>query len=108
MGDKLPTVGSLSPGWLETRLAMGERTAYRILDVFDKFGSGESLHFVQTLPKSVLYELAAPSTSEEVRTKVAARVGRGESVNVSEVKAAQRLVDGDRPFRSGRRLGDRG
>jgi hypothetical protein len=50
-------------GWVEKRLKMSRRTAYNLLDVPEKFG-GESVQILHTLPRSVLYLLAAPSTPD--------------------------------------------
>jgi hypothetical protein len=50
-------------GWVEKRLKMSRRTAYNLLDVHEKFG-GESVQILHTLPRSVLYLLAAPSTPD--------------------------------------------
>jgi len=53
---------------------MSERTAYRLLEVHAQFGGYESLPNWQTLPRSVLYLLAAPSTPDEVREEAIERV----------------------------------
>ena len=60
-------------GWVEKRLKISERTAYRLLDVHKQFGGFESLPQWQTLPRTVLYLLAAPSTPDEVREEAIER-----------------------------------
>ena len=63
--------------WAETRLKFSQRTAYNLLSVHEKFGGEESLQNLQTLPRSVLYLLAAPSTPAEVIDAVAERSAGG-------------------------------
>jgi hypothetical protein len=62
-------------GWVAKRLKMSHETAYRLLRVNEKLG--ESFNHVETLPRSVLYLLAAPSTPEEVRQDAVERVEAG-------------------------------
>jgi hypothetical protein len=73
-------------GWVESRLNFSERTAYRLLDVHEKFGQ-ESSPIWQTLPRSILYLLAAPSTPEEARDAVIDAAADGERLTNAQVKA---------------------
>lgn len=79
-------------GWVERRLSFSERTAYRLVEVYEKLGS-ESLPIWQTLPRSVLYELAAPSTPDAVREEVQERVEAGETVTAAEVKRLKKKLE---------------
>ena len=82
-------------GWVEKRLTMSRRTAYNLLDVYEKFGS-ESVQNLHTLPRSVLYLLARPSTPDEVREEAGELAKAGERLTLAEVKekieAAQETV----------------
>ena len=52
--------------WLKERLGFNNKmAAYRAISVYERFGSESQI--VTQVPKSVLYELAAPSTPEEGR-----------------------------------------
>ena len=83
-------------GWVENRLKMSRRTAYRLLDVHKQFGDYESVPNWHTLPRSVLYLLATPSTPDEVREEAIERAEAGERLTLAEVKekieAAQETV----------------
>jgi aryl-alcohol dehydrogenase-like predicted oxidoreductase len=72
-------------GWVEGRLSMSRRTAYKLLDVHGRFGS-ESVHIVHTLPRSVLYLLAPESTPEAIRAEVIQRAEAGEHFTRAQVK----------------------
>jgi hypothetical protein len=52
-------------GWAEKRLRYSRATAFRLVSVHEELG-GKASQF-ETLSKSVLYLLAAPSTPDEVR-----------------------------------------
>jgi hypothetical protein len=72
--------------WVETRLKFSQRTAYNLLSVHEKFGGKECLQILQTLPRMVLYLLAAPDTPDEVVDAVTERVESGEKLSVEDVK----------------------
>jgi N6-adenosine-specific RNA methylase IME4 len=76
-------------GWVERRLSFGKSTAYKLLDVHERFGrgGGESFHNMETLPRAVLYLLAAPSTPDEARAEVVERVEAGERLRHVDVQA---------------------
>jgi hypothetical protein len=59
-------------GWVESRLRYSRTTAYNLLTVHERFG--ESVQSLDTLPRSVLYLLARPSTPDEVRQEAGERL----------------------------------
>lgn len=59
--------GSFLP-WIEAEFEMGLRAAQRMISAATKYDN------VAYLNPAALYELAAPSTPEEVRTEIAERV----------------------------------
>ena len=73
-------------GWVESRLNFSESTAYKLLDVHARFDGAKSFHIVETLPRSVLYLLAAPSTPEPARAEVLERAEAGERLKHAEVR----------------------
>lgn len=79
-------------GWAQDRLRFSKSTAYNLINVFEKFGD-ECFQNLETLPRSVLYELAAPSTSDEVRAEVQERVEAGETVTAAEVKRLKKKLE---------------
>jgi hypothetical protein len=70
--------------WIDREFRMTEKTAERFMSVAERFG--DKFDSVSTLGLTALYELAAPSTPEEVRSEVEARVASGQSVTTAEVK----------------------
>ncbi|NEU14634.1 DUF3102 domain-containing protein [Methylobacterium sp. BTF04] len=78
-------------GWIDARLKFGSSTAYKLIDVFTAFGN-ESFHKMETLPKSVLYALAAPSTPEPVREEAIRRVEAGQPVDLDLVADLKRQL----------------
>jgi len=72
-------------GWIASRLRFSERTAYNLLNVHERFGK-ECLQNLQTLPRSVLYLLAEPSTPDEACEEVAERVEAGERMTPAQIK----------------------
>ena len=67
-------------GWVDRRLRFSVDTAYRLVGVFTAFGS-ESAALCDTLPKSVLYALAEPSTPPALRAKALDMVEPGKPVD---------------------------
>lgn len=53
--------------WLEAEFEMNLRTAQRFMQVADRFGESDNMSY---LPASVLYELASPSTSDDIIEEV--------------------------------------
>jgi len=78
--------------WCQARLPWLDRfQVLRFMQVYDKFGRGDSLQQIVATDKlsiSILYALAAPSTPESVVTDITARVNAGEKVKVKEVQVA--------------------
>lgn len=64
---------------------MSRRTVYNLLSVHERFG--ESVQDLHTLPREVLYALAAPSTPDAVVTEANERATNGETVSLADVKA---------------------
>lgn len=90
-------------GWIDSRLKVGRSTAYKLIDVFQAFGS-ESVHKVDGLSKSVLYALAAPSTPDSVREEAMRRVEAGETVSLETVANLKReLVDAKQAVKDAKR-----
>jgi len=52
--------------WVPARLGMSYSGALKAIQVYERFGNKGDVNFTSAIPKSVLYELAAPSTPEEV------------------------------------------
>lgn len=72
-------------GWVEARLKFSQSTAYKLLDVHERFGK-QCFHIVETLPRSVLYLLAAPSTPGEAIDAVLDLAANGEKLTHAKVK----------------------
>jgi hypothetical protein len=75
-------------GYMQRRLGYSSSAAYRLLDVHKRFGNGECLPNWETLPRSALYLLAAPSTLRKAVEKIAERVEAGEKPGVAEAQKA--------------------
>jgi hypothetical protein len=71
--------------WAETRLKFSKSTAYRLLDVHEKFRD-ECFPKWETLPRAALYLLAAPSTPAEVHEQVIERSQNGETFTHGQIK----------------------
>jgi N6-adenosine-specific RNA methylase IME4 len=69
--------------YLKTKSGLGERTAYRMIDVAKKF---DNLANISAAP-SALYLLAAPSTPEEAVNEALERAENGETITHSAAKA---------------------
>lgn len=67
---------------------MSERTAQRFVSVAEAYG-GKSASLAD-LGAEAIYELAAPSTPDEVRDAVEVRAAAGEKVSVAEVRRLKR------------------
>jgi myosin heavy subunit len=75
--------------WIEMHFDMGQTQAHRFIQVAERFGQ---IHQIGEFKPSVLYELAAPSTSDEVVEIITAKVESGEKVSVKEVQALKRQI----------------
>lgn len=75
--------------WVEQHFEMKRQSAQNFMNVAERFGSNyQSL----VISSSILYELAAPSTPDEVVQQVTEKAQSGESVSVAEVKALKQQV----------------
>ena len=83
---KLPH-GEFLP-WVDQKFGMAKRSAQRFIQVAQQY-EGKSVTMAHFQP-SVVYELAAPSTPDEVREVVEQRAAEGESVTVAEIKRLKR------------------
>lgn len=70
--------------WLKREFGWSHQTADRFINVFAASGKWSTL-VNSDLPLSGLYLLVAPSTPEEARAEVTARVESGESLSVADV-----------------------
>jgi phage N-6-adenine-methyltransferase len=94
-------------GWVERRLTFSRRTAYKLLDVHKQFGGKESVHIMHTLPRSVLYLLAAPSTPPDARDAVLDLAANGEHLTHAQVKdmiAVERARGGETTIDAAKRV----
>lgn len=87
-------------GWVAKRLGIGHSTAYRLIGVYQRFGA-ESVPAMDTLPATVLYELAQPSTPDAVRQAVVEKAVAGEKVTSADIKDLKaKLADKDDKLRT--------
>jgi len=70
--------------WLKAEFDMGGSSAKRIMDVAERFGS--EFTNLANLNASILYQLAAPSTPEEVVDRTIEARNTGETVTNADVK----------------------
>jgi chromosome segregation ATPase len=70
--------------WVATEFEMSESAVNRFMRVYEKFGD-KSVIMTDFNP-TVIYELAAPSTDDEVIEGVVEKAKKGEKVTVAEVK----------------------
>lgn len=74
-------------GWCQTRLKLSRSTAYNMIRVYeDLSGSVQGLAHFETITREALYDLARPSTPEEVRVKVQQLLIDGEKVTAADVR----------------------
>jgi hypothetical protein len=95
--------------WLDAEFGMGDSTARRLMRVANKFG-GKSVSLTD-FTKEALYELAAPSTPDEVVDAAVAKIAAGGTVTVddvrklkAEIKAAKERAKRYREDRDGARM----
>jgi Protein of unknown function (DUF3102) len=75
--------------WLEAEFRWSDQTALNYMRVYEMSKSKKFLDFAQVdLPVSALYLLAAPSTSDAVRTEILNCAKAGESFSIEKVKEA--------------------
>jgi Protein of unknown function (DUF3102) len=73
--------------WIETEFQMSRSTAYRFISVVENIGARIASHGETRFGRAVLYALASPSTTEEVRTEIIDRAATGEKVTATNVRA---------------------
>jgi hypothetical protein len=71
--------------WIDREFAMTAKSAERLMSVAEQFG--DKIDILSNLLPTVLYELAAPNTTEEVRIEIIDRASSGERINVGDVQA---------------------
>jgi hypothetical protein len=76
--------------WIDGEFRMTDKSAQRFMSVAERYG--DKSDSVSNLTATVMYELAAPSTPEEVRAEVAERAAAGESVTTAEVKELKNKI----------------
>ena len=81
-------------GWVENRLYYSRSHAYRLLDVNKLTASFPSWDTFGTLSASAIYQLAAPSTPNEVRNEIADRVKAGEKLSCADVQKTIKRAKG--------------
>lgn len=69
--------------WIEQEFGMSRTASFNFMRVAEKYGK---CSIIEHLTPTVLYELAAPSTSDEVREVVEAKAEEGEHITVAEIK----------------------
>ncbi len=86
--DLLKVKGMLAHGafvkWLEDEFDWTRQTAFRYMNAATHFGG--KCNIVLHLSPTTIYELAAPSTPDEVRDKLVKRLEKGEHVTSDQVK----------------------
>ncbi|SHF04384.1 Protein of unknown function [Kaistia soli DSM 19436] len=70
--------------WIEAEFGMSRQSAERFMAVADRFGA--KMLTLGNLPVTALYELAAPSTPDDVVEDVLARAGEGDPTSAVEIK----------------------
>jgi DNA polymerase III alpha subunit (gram-positive type) len=86
--EKLPH-GQFLP-WINSEFEMDQKTAFNFMSVAEKFG--DKLGNFPNFKPSILYQLSAPSTPDEVVEQVMEKAEAGEKVTLKEVKALKAKV----------------
>ena len=76
--------------WIEAEFEMHEQTARRFVHVAERFGKSNTM---LDLTPTALFELAAPSTPEEVVAEVERRVAAGELVTAAEAASCTTHIE---------------
>lgn len=69
--------------WIEAEFNWTERTAQNYMSVAERFGSNAKC--LSHLPLAMVYKLAAPTTPDELRNEVVAKLESGEPVKPSDI-----------------------
>jgi hypothetical protein len=83
--------GNFQP-WIEAECGISQKTAERYMQVAHYFTTDAKIDFMTIIDvdMNTLYELAAPSTPEEVRSAVEDRLRTGDEVTAEEVRELKR------------------
>ena len=74
--------------WLKMEFGWSQRTAYNFINVYEVFGDRFEAFAKIDIATSVLYQLAAPSVPEELRTQVLKSAVSGEKITQKSFKSA--------------------
>lgn len=74
--------------WLKTEFGWSQRTAYNFINVYETFGDRFAKLATVDIATSVLYQLAAPSVPEELRTQVLQAAEKGVPITNKTVRSA--------------------
>ena len=73
--------------WLKAEFGWSQRTAYNFINVYETFGDRFAKLATVDIATSVLYQLAAPSVPEELRTQVLEAAEAGEKITHKSFKS---------------------
>lgn len=74
--------------WLKAEFGWSQRTAYNFINVYETFGDRFAKLAKVDIATSVLYQLAAPSVPEALRTQVLEAAESGEKITHKSIKSA--------------------
>ncbi|MEM9092406.1 MAG: DUF3102 domain-containing protein [Cyanobacteria bacterium P01_F01_bin.53] len=100
IGQKLSDVRSrLKYGqfltWIKAEFGWSQRTAYNFINVYETFGDRFANLAKVNIATSLLYQLASPSVSEELREQILRAAEQGDTMTAKELRATiqrQRLL----------------
>lgn len=69
--------------WYQTEFQLSKQMANKFMNAALKYGKSK---IILLFKPTILYELAAPSTSDEVRTEIEQKIQQGEDVTIKEIK----------------------
>jgi hypothetical protein len=85
-------------GWVENRLHYRSRqTAYNLIHAYEQLGGQEVSKHLDTLGRSVLFLISAPSTPPEARDEIIERAKNGEKPTHAQAKQAIDIAKGRKP-----------
>ena len=74
--------------WLKAEFGWSQRTAYNFINVYETFGDRFAKLAKVDIATSVLYQLAAPSVPEALRTEVLKAAASGQKITHKSIKSA--------------------
>ncbi|MGD1930333.1 MAG: DUF3102 domain-containing protein [Leptolyngbyaceae cyanobacterium] len=74
--------------WLKAEFGWSQRTAYNFINVYETFGDRFAKLAKVDIATSVLYQLAAPSVPEALRTEVLKAAANGQKITHKSIKSA--------------------